>query len=161
MLNGGISSTKGQHVTRITCCDWRHTKVTGVALMWPESHLCGWSRILVTSFVTGVTNTWPETQLCNCSSRKSTRGHAHQNSIYSRPFGSDFSFPSHVLLYFYASNQAARYIVTHTRDNNSRHHQGNSYTISLGWYHNTNGLLYILFWEGANGGKSGGKWVES
>jgi hypothetical protein len=28
-----------------------------------------------------------------------------QKSIYSRPFGSDFSFPSHVLLYFYASNQ--------------------------------------------------------
>ena len=27
-----------------------------------------------------------------------------QKSIYSRPFGSDFSFPSHVLLYFYASN---------------------------------------------------------
>jgi hypothetical protein len=46
----------------------------------------------------------PETQLCDCSSRKFTRGHAHQNSIYSRPFGSDFSFPSHVLLYFYESN---------------------------------------------------------
>jgi hypothetical protein len=28
-----------------------------------------------------------------------------QKSIYSRPFGSDFSFPSHVLLYFYESNQ--------------------------------------------------------
>jgi hypothetical protein len=23
-----------------------------------------------------------------------------------------------------------------------------------------NGLVYTLFWEGANGGKSGGKWVE-
>ena len=46
----------------------------------------------------------PESQLCDCSSRKFTRGHAHQNSIYSRPFESDFSFPSHVLLYFYASN---------------------------------------------------------
>jgi hypothetical protein len=28
-----------------------------------------------------------------------------QKSIYSRPFWTDFSFPSHVLLYFYASNQ--------------------------------------------------------
>jgi hypothetical protein len=28
-----------------------------------------------------------------------------QRGIYSGPFGSDFSFPSHVLLYFYASNQ--------------------------------------------------------
>jgi hypothetical protein len=39
-----------------------------------------------------------ETQLCDCSSCKFTRGHAHQNSIYSRPFESDFSFPSHILL---------------------------------------------------------------
>jgi hypothetical protein len=42
--------------------------------------------------------------LCHWSSCKFTREHAHQNSIYSRPFGSYFPFPSHVLLYFYASN---------------------------------------------------------
>jgi hypothetical protein len=45
-----------------------------------------------------------ESQLRDCSSRKFTKEHAHQNSIYSRPFESNFSFPSHVLLYFYASN---------------------------------------------------------
>jgi hypothetical protein len=56
MLKGAISSTKGQHVTEITCCDWRRTYVTGVTLMQPETHLCGWSRILMMSFVTGVTN---------------------------------------------------------------------------------------------------------
>jgi hypothetical protein len=110
--------------------------VTEDAHLWLESHLCDWSRILVMSFVTGVTNTRPETQLCDCSSCKSTRGHAHQNSIYSRPFGSDFSFPSHVLLYFHASNQVTRYIVTHTRDSINQHYQGNNYIISLGWYHN-------------------------
>jgi hypothetical protein len=46
----------------------------------------------------------PETQLCDCSNCKFTRGHAHHNSIYSRPFGSEISFPSHGLLYFYASD---------------------------------------------------------
>jgi hypothetical protein len=30
---GAISSTKGQHVTRITCCDYRHTYVTTDTLM--------------------------------------------------------------------------------------------------------------------------------
>jgi hypothetical protein len=40
MLKGAISSTKGQHVTRITCCDWRRMNVTGVTLMRPETHLC-------------------------------------------------------------------------------------------------------------------------
>jgi hypothetical protein len=39
MLNGAISSTKGQHVTRITCCDWSRTCVTGVTLMQPETHI--------------------------------------------------------------------------------------------------------------------------
>jgi hypothetical protein len=62
MLKGGISSTKGPNVTRNVCCDWRRTMVTGVTLMRPETHLCGWSRILVMSFETGVTNTRPETQ---------------------------------------------------------------------------------------------------
>jgi hypothetical protein len=88
--------------------------VTGDALMWLESHLCGQRH----TYATGVAYWWchlwlelqirdwrrnmqPESQLCDCSSCKFTRGHAHQNSIYSRPFGSDFSFPSHVLLYFY------------------------------------------------------------
>ena len=41
---------------------------------------------------------------CVTGDASSLEKHAHQNSIYSRPFGSDFSFPSHVLLYFYASN---------------------------------------------------------
>jgi hypothetical protein len=62
-----------------------------------ESHIgdviCDWSH----RYVTG-------DAICDCSSRNFTREHAHQNSIYSRPFGSGFSFPSHVLLYFYASN---------------------------------------------------------
>jgi hypothetical protein len=124
--------------------------LTGDALMWLESHLCDQRR----TYATGVAYWWHhlwlelqirdwrrnirlETQSCDCSSCKFTRGHAHQNSIYSRPFGSDFSFPSHVLLYFYASNQATRYIVTHTRDSNSQHHQRNNHTISLGWYHNS------------------------
>jgi hypothetical protein len=78
-------------------CDQRHTYATGVAYwwchLWLESQIRDWRR-----------NMRPESQLCDCSSRKFTRGHAHQNSIYSRPFESDFSFPSHVLLYFYASN---------------------------------------------------------
>jgi hypothetical protein len=55
--------------------------------------ICDWSH----KYVTG-------DAICDCSSRNFTRGHALQNSIYSRPFGSDFSFPSHVLLYFCASN---------------------------------------------------------
>jgi hypothetical protein len=60
MLKGAISSTKGQHVTRITCCDWRRTSVTPVTLMRPETHLyveshigdviCDWSH----KYVTGV-----------------------------------------------------------------------------------------------------------
>jgi hypothetical protein len=62
MLKGAISSTKGPHVTRNTCCDWRRTYVTGVTLMQPETHICDWSHILVMSFVTGVANTWLETQ---------------------------------------------------------------------------------------------------
>ena len=33
--------------------------------------------------------------------------------------------------------QATRCIVIHTKDSIDQHHQGNSYTISLGWYHNT------------------------
>jgi hypothetical protein len=48
-----------------------------------------------------------------------------QNVI--RDFGSDFSFPSHVLLYF-TFMQTTRYIVVHTRDSISQHHQRNSYT---------------------------------
>ena len=79
-------------------CDWSHKYVTGDAI-------CDQRR-----------NMRLEMQLCDCSSRKSTRGHAHQNSIYSRPFGSDFSFPSHVLLYFYESKKATRYIVIHTTE---------------------------------------------
>jgi hypothetical protein len=52
MLRGAISSTKGQHVTRITCCDWRRTNVTGVTLMRLESHIgdviCDWSHTYAT-----------------------------------------------------------------------------------------------------------------
>ena len=117
-------------------CDQRHTYSTGVAYwwchLWLESQIRDWRR-----------NMRPETQLCDCSSRKFTRGHAHQNSIYSRPFGSDFSFPSHVPLYFYASMQATRYIVIHTRDSISQYHQRNNYTISLGWYHNRSELVQV------------------
>jgi hypothetical protein len=40
---------------------WRLQLPTLVTLMRPESHLCGWSRILVMSFVTEVTNTRLET----------------------------------------------------------------------------------------------------
>jgi hypothetical protein len=45
-----------------------------------------------------------ETQLCYHSSCKYTTGRAHQNSIYSKPFGSDFNSPSHALLYCHTSN---------------------------------------------------------
>ena len=52
MLKGAISSTKGQHVTRITCCDWRRTYVTGVTLIRLETHIgdviCDWSHKYVT-----------------------------------------------------------------------------------------------------------------
>jgi hypothetical protein len=78
-------------------CDYRHTYATGVSYwwchLWLESRIREWRH-----------NMRLEMQLCNCSRRKFTRGHAHQNSICSRPFWSDFSFPSHVLLYFYTSN---------------------------------------------------------
>jgi hypothetical protein len=36
------------------------------------------------------------------------------------------------LMYYFTFIQATRYIVIHTRDSNSQHHQRNSYTISLG-----------------------------
>ena len=78
-------------------CNQRHTYATGVAYwwchLWLESQIRDWWR-----------NMRLESQLCDCSSRKVTREHAHQNSIYSRPIGSYFSFPSHVQLYFCASN---------------------------------------------------------
>ena len=168
IIKGAISSTKGQHVIRITCCDSRHTYVTGVTVMQLESHIgddiCDWSHKCVTvvwlderarrptpieqqnhlqtllvsiptvslvismgnnRYITfscfrvvymtytvismGNTSDWScnvrlEPQLHDCSSHKFTKEHAHQNSIWSRPFGSDFSFPSHVQLYFHASN---------------------------------------------------------
>jgi hypothetical protein len=122
--------------------------VTGDAHLWLESQICDRRRKMRL-----------ETQLCDCSSCKSTRGHAHQNSIYSRPIVSDFSFPSHVLLFFYASNQAIRYIVIHTRDSISQYYQGNSYTISLGWYHNTADTTYLLMRPlPGSFGRSWGSW---
>ena len=52
---GAISSTKGQHVTEIKCCDcrhiicdWGHISAIGVTLMRLELHIG-------MSFVTGVT----------------------------------------------------------------------------------------------------------
>ena len=52
LLKGAISSTKGHHATRITCCDWRHTYVLGITLMQLESHIgdviCDWSHKYVT-----------------------------------------------------------------------------------------------------------------
>ena len=141
---GAISSSKGQHVTRVTCCDWSHTYAIGVTLMRLESHWCNW----IHTYAAGVTYWWChlwlvsqirdwrrnmclETQLCNNPSGKFTRGHAHQNSIYSRPFWSDFSFP---LMYYFTFMQATRYIITHTGDSINQHYRRNSYTISLGWY---------------------------
>ena len=94
IAQGAISSTKGQHVTRITCCDWSHAYATGVAHQWL---ICNWSCTYAS-----------ELQICDKPSCKYTGrtlgGHAHQNSIYRRPSGPHFFSPSHVLLYFYASN---------------------------------------------------------
>jgi hypothetical protein len=49
---GAISSTKRQHVTRITCCDWGHTFMTRVILMRLVPHIgdviCDWSHKYVT-----------------------------------------------------------------------------------------------------------------
>jgi hypothetical protein len=56
------------------------------------------------------------------------------NSIYSRPFWVWFPIPlscTTLLLW-----KATRYIVIHTRDRVDQHHQRNSYTIGLSWYHN-------------------------
>ena len=73
-------------------CDWTCTYVTRDAHLWLELHIgdviCDWSH----KCVTGVA-------IVQLRSRKFIREHAHQNSIYNRPFGPDFSFPSHVLLY--------------------------------------------------------------
>jgi hypothetical protein len=115
-------------------CDWSHTYATRDALMQLASHIgdvlcdwsqeeatgdaiCIWRRNCVTALVASLLRDMPI---------KIAYIADHLSLISLSP-----------LKYYSTFMQATRYIVIHTRDSNSQHHQRNSYTISWGWYHNT------------------------
>jgi hypothetical protein len=134
MLKGAISSTKGQHVTRITYCDWRSTYVTAVTLMQLQTHLCDVCRILVMSFITGDA-ICGQRRNCMAATVTSSLGDVLIRIAYiADHLGLESVFP---LMYYFILMQATRYTFIHTRDSIDQHHQRNSYTVSLGWYHNT------------------------